>query len=241
MRLDKLMSNLGYGSRKDVKKIINSGQVTVNGQIIKKPNYHIDPDQDEVMWGGEILKYEEYLYYLLHKPAGVISATEDFHHETVLDCLDPEDFRADLFPVGRLDIDTTGLLLLTNNGQLAHRLTSPKHEVSKIYQARVDGPVTEEIIHKFTQGIELSDFTAKPARLWLEEYDEKTGESIAKVEVSEGKYHQVKRMFGACDLEVLQLHRLSMGPLLLDNELAEGSYRQLTQAEEKALEPFGFK
>lgn len=241
MRLDKLLSNLGYGSRKDVKKIITTGQVRVNEQVIKKANFHLDPEQDQVMLGEEVLKYEEYVYYVLHKPEGVISATEDIRHQTVLDCLDPEDIRADLFPVGRLDIDTTGLLLITNNGQLGHRLTSPKHQVSKIYQARVDGPVTEEIIQRFAEGIQLSDFTAQPAQLSSEEFDEKMGESIAKVKVYEGKFHQVKRMFGACGLEVLQLHRLSMGPLLLDDNLKEGSYRRLRLEEEKALEPYGFK
>lgn len=229
MRLDKWLSNSGIGSRKEVKKLLKTGAVTVNGKVIKDPKQHVQPDTDEVMLFDEPVQYREFIYLLMNKPAGVISATEDKRDETVIDLLDDTHKHFDPHPVGRLDKDTEGLLLLTNDGQLSHALLSPKHHVPKTYFARILGHVTEADVAAFREGVTLEDgYHTKPGELVILSAGP---ESEIELTITEGKFHQVKRMFQAVDKEVLYLKRLSMGSLLLDEELELGEYRELTEEE----------
>lgn len=229
MRLDKWLSNSGIGSRKEVKKLLKTGAVTVNGKVIKDPKQHVQPDLDAVMLFDEPVHYREFIYLLMNKPAGVISATEDKRDETVIDLLDDTHKHFDPHPVGRLDKDTEGLLLLTNDGQLSHALLSPKHHVPKTYFARILGHVTEEDVSAFREGVTLEDgYHTKPGELVILSAGP---ESEIELTITEGKFHQVKRMFQAVDKEVLYLKRLSMGSLLLDEELELGEYRELTEEE----------
>ncbi len=241
MRLDKLLAHTGFGTRKEVKKIIKDGYIEINGAIAKKPGEKVDPDKDDVRVGGQRIYYEEFVYFMLNKPAGVISATEDFIHETVLDLLGPADLVQEPHPVGRLDIDTEGLLILTNDGQLTHQLTSPKKEVDKEYYARIEGLVTEDDIAKFEEGLILEDkeedFKTRPAKLEILSVDEEENESEINVTIHEGKFHQVKRMFAAVGKEVLYLKRIRMKNLELDETLPPGEYRPLTEEEIKSLKP----
>lgn len=239
MRLDKLLAHSGYGTRKDVKRLITSGVVTVNDETCKKIGKNVDLKHDQVAVMNQTVAYQKYYYFLMNKPAGVISATEDSLHQTVIDILEPEFAKPDLFPVGRLDIDTTGLLLLTNNGQLAHQLLSPRKEVSKVYWAVIDGLVTEEDRRHFASGLDLGDFTSQPAQLKILAVDTTKQQSTIEVEIHEGKFHQVKRMFQAVGHEVKQLKRIAMGPIQLDDALAEGEVRELNAAEIEALKPYG--
>ncbi len=229
MRLDKYLAEMGAGTRKEVRKMIRDGRVSINGQKENDPGRKV-MEGEEVRADGAPVVYEKYVYYMLHKPAGVISATEDAREQTVLDLID-EKKRKGLFPVGRLDRDTEGLLLITNDGELAHRLLSPKRHVDKVYFARLDGPVGEEEKKLFAQGLKVDDtLTALPAELEILD-----GKNEVRVTVREGKYHQVKRMFQAVGREVLYLKRLSMGPLVLDEQLPAGAYRRLTGEEESAI------
>lgn len=239
MRIDKFLVDYGIGSRKDVKLILKKKLVTVNGEIVTSPKSHINEVEDVVTYQGEQLVYEEYLYYVLNKPTGVISATEDNHHRTVLDLLDDKARQKEVFPVGRLDIDTTGLLLLTNNGQLSHAMLSPKKHVDKVYEACVDGIMTDDDIKAFENGIQLSDYLCQPALLDINKVDVERGQSVVHITIHEGKFHQVKRMVAACGKTVLTLKRLSMGPLSLDSELKEGEWRRLSAEELEALSHFG--
>ncbi len=184
------------------------------------------------------MSHETFVYYVLNKPKGVISATEDDRHRTVLDLLDDTARQKEVFPVGRLDIDTHGLLL-TNNGQLAHAMLSPKKHVDKLYRAQVDGIMTQEDAERFAAGMELKDFTCQPAQLTILSTDEAKQTSLVDITIREGKFHQVKRMVQACGKTVTDLQRLSMGLLVLDDSLALGEYRRLTAAELKQLEVFG--
>lgn len=229
MRLDKFLSEVGLGSRTEVKALLKKKQITVNGQVETSPKAQIDETADQVAYDGQVLVYEAFVYYLLNKPAGVISATEDKRHRTVLDLLDDTARHKEVFPVGRLDMDTTGLLLLTNNGQLAHALLSPKKHVDKTYLAEVAGVMTPDDVVRFAAGIQLSDHLCQPAVLELLDMAEQT--SRVRVTIREGKFHQVKRMVAACGKEVTSLKRLSMGPLNLPDDLPEGSWRRLTEAE----------
>lgn len=239
MRLDKLLAHTGYGTRKSVQKLLKEGVVTVNGKVAKKGSDKVDPKVDEVVIFDEMVHYQKYYYIMLNKPQGIISATEDAVHETVIDWLGPEFWHIDLFPVGRLDKDTTGLLLITNNGQLAHQLLSPRKKVTKRYQALVSGIVDEEDIQRFEEGLDLGDFITQPAKLTVVDVRQALEQTWIEVEIVEGKFHQVKRMFEAVDKEVLELHRLSMGPLVLDDELLEGDFRLLTPQEMEKLKPYG--
>ncbi|GEN45955.1 pseudouridine synthase [Alkalibacillus haloalkaliphilus] len=230
MRLDKLLANEDFGSRKEVKKLIKKGSVQVDGEVIKDVSHHVDPNQSEVVVNGNVIDYREFVYIMLNKPKGVISATEDSRHECVTDLLDPFYDKFNLFPVGRLDKDTVGLLLLTNDGELAHQLTSPRKKVDKIYEATINGVVTEEDVQAFKEGVILDDdYVTKPAEL---EVTETTDEhSWVVVTISEGKFHQVKRMFQARGHEVRFLKRRQMGSLSLDEQLPLGEYRELTEQE----------
>ena len=235
MRLDKYLVACAVGSRTEVKNFLKAGRVTVNGKKEKSAKLQINEDTDEIYFDGQKLDYEEFVYYMMNKPQGVISATEDPKHKTVLDLLDDLARSKEVFPVGRLDIDTHGLLLLTNDGKLAHALLSPKRHVDKTYLAQVKGIMTQEDVEKFAQGIPLKDFTCQPARLELVTIDTEKNQSQIRVTIAEGKFHQVKRMVAYCGKEVVDLQRLTMGTLTLDENLKRGEWRRLTKEELEGL------
>lgn len=233
MRLDKLLANMGYGSRKEVKQLLKQKAVTVNGEVVKDASMHVDPDTQEVSVFAERVIYTEFIYLMMNKPPGVISATEDYVEQTVIDLLDPLAQHFKPFPVGRLDKDTEGLLLITNDGQLAHNLLSPKKHVPKTYYAKIDGEVTDADIEAFKMGVELDDgYVTKPGKLVILTQGSK---SEIELTIQEGKFHQVKRMFESVGKKVTYLKRLSMGSLLLDEQLALGEYRELTEEELHSL------
>ena len=235
MRLDKFLVACAVGSRTEVKNFLKTGRVTVNGKKEKSAKLQINEDTDEICFDGEKLDYEEFVYYMMNKPQGVISATEDPKHKTVLDLLDDYARAKEVFPVGRLDIDTHGLLLLTNDGKLAHALLSPKRHVDKTYLAQVKGIMIDADVETFAQGIPLKDFTCQPAKLELVSVDTEKEESLVRVTIAEGKFHQVKRMVAYCGKEVVDLQRLTMGTLTLDEGLKRGEWRRLTKEELEGL------
>jgi 16S rRNA pseudouridine516 synthase len=239
MRIDKMLANLGFGSRKEVKKILKDGAVKINDEIVKDAKQHVDPETDTVTLHGEIIEYKEFIYLMMNKPQGVISATEDYQEKTVVDLLEMEDAVYAPFPVGRLDKDTEGLLLLTNDGQLSHRLLSPKKHVPKTYFAVIDQEVTEDDVAAFKNGVTLDDgYETKPGELKIL----KSGiHSDVELTITEGKFHQVKRMFEAVGKRVVYLKRISMGPLQLDESLELGEYRELTDEEIKSLMEYEVK
>ena len=234
MRLDKCLADCGLGTRSEVKSLLKAKRITVNGKVVNNGKVQVNPETDEILFDGEKIQYEEFVDIMMNKPKGVVSATEDNLHKTVLDLIDPLYFKKGVFPVGRLDIDTHGLLLLTNDGELAHRLLSPKKHVTKIYQARVEGVMTAEDAAAFEKGIVLSDGTeCMPARLDI--LSTAQDESIVQIHLKEGKFHQVKRMVKAFGKTVVDLQRLTMGPLKLDESLALGESRPLTEEELESL------
>ena len=211
--------------------MLKAGRVTVNGKKEKSAKLQINEERDEIRFDGQVLDYEELVYYMMNKPQGVISATEDSKHRTVLDLLDDIARTKEVFPVGRLDIDTHGLLLLTNDGKLAHALLSPKRHVDKTYLAQVEGIMSQEDVETFAEGIPLKDFTCQPAKLELVSVDPVKNQSLVRVTIAEGKFHQVKRMVAYCGKEVVDLQRLTMGTLVLDENLERGEWRRLTKGE----------
>lgn len=232
IRLDKYLADMGCGTRSQVKREIAGGSVMVNGAPARRPEDKIDTEKDSVVFRGSPLGYTEYEYFMLNKPAGVVSATEDRTERTVLDLIDARQ-RKDLFPVGRLDKDTEGLLLVTNDGGMAQRLLSPKKHVDKVYYAKVAGRITEEHVRLFAEGVDIGDEKPTlPAELTVLSSGE-----ISEIElvIREGRFHQVKRMFQAAGGEVIYLKRLRMGSLVLDRELQPGEYRKLTEEEVRAL------
>lgn len=232
LRLDKYLADAGVGTRSQVKQMIRKGQIAINGETVKNPDQKVDGEKDKIEVMGKEIRYQKYRYLLLHKPSGYVSATEDKKEQTVLSLL-PEELRKDLFPVGRLDKDTEGLLLLTNDGALAHRLLSPKKHVDKTYYARVQGRVTDEDQAAFLQGVDIGDEKdTMPAQLEILEAAE---ESRILLTIQEGRFHQVKRMFEARGKKVVYLKRISMGPLALEEGLKPGNYRELTEEEQEAL------
>ncbi len=234
MRIDKWLSNTGYGSRKEVKQLLKSGAVTINGSIIKDPKTQADPDKDHVLVHGEEAVYKEFIYLMMNKPQGVISATEDSRHETVVDLLYMEDQTFEPFPVGRLDIDTEGLLILTNDGQLAHTLLSPKKHVPKTYFAKINGSIPDDTFEIFRDGVILEDgYKTQPAHLKVLHNNDH--ESEIELTITEGKFHQVKRMFEAVGRKVVYLQRIQMGQLKLDKSLDLGTYRELSEEELRLL------
>ena len=240
LRLDKYLTEMGCGTRSQVKKEILKGSVSVNGEIAKKAERKVDTEKDEIIFKGEKIFYAGYEYFMLNKPAGVVSATEDKKERTVIDLI-KESKRKDLFPAGRLDKDTEGLLLITNDGQLAHRLLSPKKHVDKIYYAKIKGIVTEEDVRLFEKGVHIGDEKpTMPAALEIlsvqNETDEKEdGYSEIYLTIKEGRFHQVKRMFRAVGKEVVYLKRIQFGTLTLDPSLKPGQYRKLTEEEVEQL------
>ena len=235
MRLDKFLVACAVGSRTEVKNLLKAGRVTVNGKKEKSAKLQINEERDEIRFDGQVLEYEEFVYYMMNTPQGVISATEDSKHRTVLDLLDDIARTKEVFPVGRLDIDTHGLLLLTNDGQLAHALLSPKRHVDKTYLAHVEGIMAQEDVETFVKGIPLKDFTCQSAKLELVSLDSVKNQSLVRVTIAEGKFHQVKRMVAYCGKEVVDLQRLTMGTLALDENLERGEWRRLTKEELEEL------
>ena len=234
-RLDKVLSNLGYGTRKELKKICRSGLVEVNGEVVKDSGMQVDPENDKIVINGEEIFYRKFIY--LNKPDGVVSATFDNRDETVIDLLEVEHQVFEPFPVGRLDKDTVGLLLLTNDGELNHRLISPKWKVDKVYYAKIDKKVTDKDIDKFKAGITLDDgYVCKEAKLEILNATDEGSEVM--ITIQEGKFHQVKRMFEAVDKKVTYLKRTEFGTLPLDEDLEEGEYRELTDEELAILKGF---
>lgn len=235
LRLDKFLANMKVGSRSQVHEIIKAGQVTVNGKVCRSAKQKVKEDA-EVLVNGQAVIYQQYHYFLLNKPAGVLSATEDSRQKTVLDLLKDQDRYQKIAPVGRLDKDTTGLLLLTNDGQLAHQLLAPEYHVPKTYYALLVGVADEETAKAIAAGLTLKDGTElKPGQLKILRQDKDQEQSEIEITITEGKYHQVKRMFASQGMKVLKLKRLSMGPLTLPYDLALGSYRPLTEEELAAL------
>lgn len=233
-RLDKVLSNLGYGTRKEVKALAKDGAIEVDGSIIKDSGMKIDPDICKIRVSGELVNYRKYIYLMMNKPDGVVSATFDNYDETVIDLLEPEHQVFNPFPIGRLDKDTVGLLLLTNDGELNHRLISPKWHVDKVYYAEIDKVVDEKDIEAFENGITLDDgYKCMPAKLEILQAD--SDGSKVKVTIQEGKFHQVKRMFQSRDKSVVYLKRIKFGPLDLDINLIEGEYRELSEKEVEIL------
>lgn len=226
-RLDKVLANMAIGTRKEVKALVKQRLIVVDGVVATDPGMHVIAEEQEILVDGEPLNFKRWVYVLLNKPPGVVSATEDNVHETVVDLL-PYEWAIKVHPVGRLDIDTEGLLLLTNDGHLSHSLLSPKKKVDKEYFARIEGRVTEHHVQEFAKGVELEDFTTLPAKLEIISSGET---SEIRVTIMEGKFHQVKRMFAAFDLHVAYLQRIRMGPLHLDPSLAPGEYRELNEEE----------
>ena len=230
LRIDKYLADCGIGTRSEVKKYIKAKQITVNGEIVAKPELKIDENNDVVCFKGQTITYEKYVYYLFHKPAGCVTAKQDNVHKTVMDYF-PDDIKAkDIAPVGRLDLDTEGLLLFTNDGPLTHHLLSPTHHIPKTYYAVLDKKVPETAIEVFKNGVDIGDDKPTlPAELVI------LSENEAELTIHEGRFHQVKRMFETVGCTVTYLKRLSMGTLTL-GDLEKGEFRKLTEIEVEELQ-----
>ena len=230
MRIDKFLAHAGYGTRAEVKKLLKSKAVKVDGETVKDAKIKIDPNRQQVTVAGEVVFYREYVYLMLYKPQNYLSATTDHGEQTVLDLVRSEYGFFDLVPVGRLDKDTEGLMLLTNDGQFVHAIISPKKAVYKRYEAHITGELTEAAICKLQQGIEILDgnnkiFKTKPAKVNI------ITQGVVEIAITEGKFHQVKRMFAHVGCRVTYLKRLAIGSLELDKTLPLGGYRELTAEE----------
>ena len=228
-RLDKIIASQTEYSRKDVKYLALNKKLTVNGEIVRRSDIKVDPEKDEIAINGKPMLVKKYVYLILNKPEGYISATEDKSQATVLELI-PEEFKCrEVFPVGRLDKDTTGLMILSDDGEFAHNILAPKKHVEKEYEVTVDIKVTEEMKQGFLEGVDLNDGVCKTAILEI------TGDYTANVTLTEGRYHQIKRMFGCFGAKVVKLHRTRMGKLVLPNDLEVGDSRELTEEEIKLL------
>lgn len=235
MRLDKFVADSNGITRSQAKKLIKDGLISVNQKIIKQTKFQIDVNLDNVQVNKMSIAYQEYRYYMMNKPKDVVSATRDNSQKTVIDLVAKINQKG-LFPVGRLDKDTTGLLILTNDGEFAHKLLAPKKHVSKIYRALVAGEITADTIQIFATGITLKNGeTTKPALLKILTVDSEKNEAEIEITITEGKYHQIKRMFGAVSMKVLELKRIQMGNLKLDDKIKAGKYRELTLDELRCL------
>lgn len=237
MRLDKFLSEQNIGTRKQIKEYVKNGRCSVNGTPVSKADMHIDENSDEIAFDGIVLGYSKYHYYLLNKPVGVVSATRDGRNETVLDLLSGENVKG-LSPCGRLDIDTEGLLLITDDGDLIHRLLSPKKHVDKVYEVHIRQALLPADIERLEKGVNIGDkkddgsidYTL-PAKVELCDDKDEDGYPVIFLTIHEGRFHQVKRMLEAVGNEVMFLRRISMGSLVLDDELGAGEYRALTEDE----------
>ena len=224
-RIDKIISSQTNYSRKDVKKLILQKKISVNGKVAKKPEQKVNEQQDEIYIDGNKLEIKKYIYLILNKPKGYISATEDRTAKTVLDLVPEKYMRRGLFPAGRLDKDTTGIMIITDDGEFAHNILAPKKHIEKTYRVQIDIDITDEMREKFKQGIVLKDHVCCPATIVVED------KNTALITITEGKYHQIKRMFGCFGAKVVNLHRISMGGLQLPKDLREGECRELTATE----------
>ena len=240
MRLDKFLGLQNIGTRKQIKEYVKNGRCAVNGVVVSKTDIHVDENKDEIFFDGALLSYSKYHYYMLYKPQGVVSATTDGRNETVVDLLSEENVK-DLSPAGRLDIDTEGLVLLTDDGGLIHRLLSPKKHVDKVYEVHLASELSSKDVEKLQEGVDIGDKKENgeidytlPARVEILDKDQE-GRPVVHLIIHEGRFHQVKRMMEAVGNEVLFLKRLSIGPLVLDEELSPGEYRKLSEDELKAL------
>lgn len=229
-RIDKIIASQGLYSRSDVKYLVSRKRVAIDGEVVRSSSQKADPEKNVITIDGKPLTVKKQIYLMLHKPKGYVSATEDKEHQTVLALVPPEWKGRDLFPAGRLDKDTTGLMIITDDGVLAHNILSPRKHVQKVYGVELDIPVTEEMQKGFAAGVELNDGLCKEAKLVI------TGEKTAEVTLKEGRYHQIKRMFGCYGAKVMELHRIAMGDLYLPDDLAEGECRELTEEELKKLQ-----
>ncbi len=233
MRIDKLLSEMGICSRTECKKAAKAGKICVDGVPVKAADTHVDPEKNTVTFFGETVKYKKYTYIMLNKPDGYISATDDPRERTVLELLGEREQKLGLFPCGRLDKNTLGLLILTNDGELCHRLLSPKHHVSKVYYFKAERLITEEDKKRLESGINLDGELTKPAKLTL------CGDNMSGyLTLTEGKFHQVKRMLEAVCNKVIYLERVEFAGIPLDLTLKRGDWRELTQSEEKQLQSF---
>ena len=229
-RIDKIIASQGLYSRSDVKYMVNRKRITIDGKIITSASQKADVDKNEILLDGKPFVVKKQIYLMLNKPKGYVSATEDKKQQTVLELVPAELKGRDLFPAGRLDKDTTGLMIITDDGMLAHNILSPKKYVQKIYRVELDIPVTEEMQKGFAEGVELNDGVCKDAKLVI------LGEKTAEVTLREGRYHQIKRMFGCYGAKVVELHRLAMGELYLPDDLPEGECRELTEEDLQKLQ-----
>ncbi len=229
-RLDKVISTQTSYSRKEIKKLCKSGDVRVNGEIVKNSDIKVDPNVDEITVCSEQICYKKYVYYMMNKPKGVLSASNDKNAQTVVDILPPELFRKNLFPAGRLDKDTTGLLIITDDGDFAHRMLSPSKKVYKHYIATLDKSLDDNVKEKFENGIVFADGTECQKAFF-----EKLSDNKALVKICEGKFHQVKKMFAVCSYTVVELERVQIGALELDSNLDYGQARFLTDSEKDAI------
>lgn len=227
-RLDKILANMGYGTRKEVKKLIKNGAVKIDDVPASSPEQKIDPERNRLTVFDSPVEYREFIYLMLNKPQDYVSATQDNRYNTVLDLVPDQYLHYQPFPVGRLDIDTEGLIILTNDGKLAHNALSPKKHIEKVYYAEVERPVTQQDIDHFAAGMDLGDFIAKPAKLELTD-------GGCLVTICEGKFHQVKRMFEKTGNRVTYLKRIQMGGITLDEDLALGEIREISDEEIQKL------
>lgn len=227
MRLDKFLSNMGKASRSESGKLVRAGKVLINGIPAKKSDQQVNPDTDTVTLNGIPVTYKKFTYIMLNKPEGYVSATDDPNEKTVLDLVDPEDRRKGLFPCGRLDKNTLGLVILTNDGENAHRLLSPKHHVSKVYRFTSSKPLSQEDACRLEKGVDIGGYFTKPCLVTM------MGENEGEITLTEGKYHQIKRMLEAIDNKITYLERISFGDIKLDPCLERGQWRYLTPEEEE--------
>lgn len=228
-RIDKIISSQGKYTRSEIKRLASQGKVIVNGEVVKKTDLKVDKFSSKIIINGEKLNFKEHLYLILNKPKGYVSATEDKRDKTVLDLVPNDLYRTSLFPAGRLDKDTTGLMIITDDGKLAHDILAPRKHIKKIYEVILDIPVNEEMVERFAEGIKLNDGKCKSAILEI------TGENKCNVTITEGRYHQIKRMFGCCNAKIVELNRICMGQLFLPKDLEIGKCRELTIEELKLL------
>ena len=226
MRLDKFLSNMGKATRSECARLAKSGKITVNGEIIKKCDIHIAPEKDRIVLNGTPVLYRQYTYIMLNKPEGYVSATDDEREKTVLDLLPDEERRLGLFPCGRLDKNTLGLVILTNDGDNAHRLLSPKHHVDKIYRFECKLPLSNDDVTLLENGVDIGGYKTKPCKIRLD------SPTKGEITLTEGKYHQIKRMLESVDNKITYLERITFGNIVLDSSLDRGEWRYLTKEEE---------
>ena len=227
MRLDKLIVECGLASRSEAGRLIRGGKATVNGLTVKKPDFKVDENNDEIFLLGKKVCYKKFTYIMLNKPEGYVSATEDPNEKTVLDLVSLEDRRKGLFPCGRLDKNTLGLVILTNDGDGAHYVLSPKHHVEKVYKFKCASPLSNDSIVALENGVNIGEYTTKPCKISMD------GDCVGKITLTEGKYHQIKRMLEAVDNKITYLERISFGGIALDPSLSRGEWRYLTAEEER--------